>query len=433
LAYLPTIEDGLYVLHLLHQTSSINAKMVGGCVRDWCRAHPIHDIDIAVDQPPNVIIDWAKSQGFSHISIGISHGTVGIVIPTHHGLTSIASIFPSPSLPGQLIQLTTLRQDLESHGRHATVAFTTHWQDDARRRDFTINSMYMDKDRCIFDPCGGKKDLHQRILRFIGCPSTRIKEDFLRIMRFFRFAATLDIARQCPVFDQGLDACVALKNHLRDLCLQRVSEEWIKLLGGAHWHPLITLMQDHHILPILTHGVETNRLPGVVEKGGKEENDDQKNPALMAMARLGALFYRRLDAVQVQKICMLTTVQKKLLVTLFYLGDTCIHEQRPLSWLRRHYDGWVIGAFMEFLTCVDPPYQFLLSHQLCQENDMILGAMDSFPLKAGDVITFLGVEPGPMLGKVLKETKQWWFSSLKGPSYDECLAYAAAHIGSIPP
>ncbi len=150
-----------------------NARLVGGCVRDSVLGRDTTDIDLATDLVPEMVIQALGSAGIKTIPTGIKHGTVTAVVA------------------GIPYEITTLRRDLECDGRHAAVAFTNSWMEDASRRDFTFNALYCDKSGKIYDYFSGMQDLENRTVVFIGDAEARINEDFLRILRVFRFHASI--------------------------------------------------------------------------------------------------------------------------------------------------------------------------------------------------------------------------------------------------
>ena len=155
-------------------------------MRDWVLERPISDIDIAVDKPPETVMKALEAAGIKVVPTGLKHGTV----------TAIVKSRP--------FELTTLRRDVETDGRHAVVAFTDDWREDASRRDFTFNALYADRDGTIYDYFDGQTDLKAGRVRFIGDPEQRIAEDRLRVLRFFRFHARFGK----PPFDgPSFDAC----------------------------------------------------------------------------------------------------------------------------------------------------------------------------------------------------------------------------------
>ena len=147
------------------------ARAVGGAVRNTLLGAPVTDVDVATTASPKEAIAAARDAGLKPLPTGIAHGTITIVVD------------------GIATEVTTLRRDVETYGRHATVAFTTDWLADASRRDFTMNALYCDADGTLFDPLGGYDDLMARRVRFIGNAAERIAEDYLRILRFFRIHA----------------------------------------------------------------------------------------------------------------------------------------------------------------------------------------------------------------------------------------------------
>jgi tRNA nucleotidyltransferase/poly(A) polymerase len=187
------------------------ARIAGGAVRNALLGQAVADVDIATTNVPQETVRRVKAAGLKAIPTGIEHGTVTVVAG------------------GRPFEVTTLRADIETDGRHAKVSFGRDWKADAERRDFTINALYAEADGEVIDHVGGLADLEARRLRFIGDPETRIREDFLRILRFFRFFAWYGEGR--PDAD-GLKACARLKDGLDRLSAERVWSELKKLLGA---------------------------------------------------------------------------------------------------------------------------------------------------------------------------------------------------------
>lgn len=200
------------------------ARIVGGAVRNALLGEPVSDIDIATTATPEQVTAAALAAGLGAVPTGLAHGTVTVIAD------------------GAPFEVTTLREDVETFGRHARVAFTADWAADARRRDFTINALYCDRDGTISDPLGGLEDLDARRVRFIGDARARIHEDALRILRFFRFNA--QYARDVPDPD-GLAACAAERARLAHLSAERVRAELLKLLAAPGAAPAIAVMFTH--------------------------------------------------------------------------------------------------------------------------------------------------------------------------------------------
>ena len=187
------------------------ARIAGGAIRNALFGAAVSDIDLATTTLPEETMRRAKAAGFKPVPTGIEHGTVTVVAG------------------GRPFEVTTLRADVETFGRHARVAFGRDWKADAERRDFTMNALYAEADGTIIDLVGGLADIDSRTLRFIGDPEARIREDFLRILRFFRFFAWYGAGRPDA---QGLKACARLKDGLKNLSAERVWSELKKLLSA---------------------------------------------------------------------------------------------------------------------------------------------------------------------------------------------------------
>ncbi len=212
---------------LIALAATLEARFVGGAVRDSLLGHAVADIDLATPLSPETVIARVRDSGFKPVPTGIAHGTITAV------------------LPDGPVEVTTLRRDVSTDGRHAVVAFTDDWREDAARRDFTMNALYADPERgALFDYFGGLDDLKAGRVRFIGDPLQRIAEDHLRILRFFRFHARFGQA----IDEAGLAACTARANDLMALSRERIAAELLKLLVAPGAVPVIALMVERGIL-----------------------------------------------------------------------------------------------------------------------------------------------------------------------------------------
>ena len=208
-----------------------SARFVGGCVRDAILKRPIGDIDIATPLTPDVVTRALTDAGLKAVPTGIEHGTV----------TAIADHKP--------FEITTLRRDVETDGRRAVVAFTGDWAEDAARRDFRLNALYLEPDGTLHDPTGGGiADAHAGRIVFVGDAETRIREDYLRILRFFRFSAWFGKGEPDAA---GLTACATLKDGVQTLSGERVSKELLKLLAADDPRPAVRLMAASGVLSAL--------------------------------------------------------------------------------------------------------------------------------------------------------------------------------------
>ena len=218
-------------------------RYVGGSIRDDLLGLPVSDIDLATRIPPDEVIRRLEKAKIKAVPTGIDHGTVTAVSDGHP------------------FEITTLRRDVSTDGRRATVAFTDDWKEDAARRDFTINALSADPDTGeLFDYFGGLADLEQRHIRFIGDPLQRIAEDHLRILRFFRFHARFDAGEPDGA---AIEACTARANDLMGLSRERIADELLKLLAVPDPSPTVEIMLARGILKPVLPEIASSRLGGL--------------------------------------------------------------------------------------------------------------------------------------------------------------------------
>ena len=223
---------------------------VGGCVRNMMMETSATDIDIATQYTPEEVTAMLQAEGIKVIPTGIDHGTVTAI------------------LKDTAYEITTLRTDMTTDGRRATVAFTDDWREDAQRRDFTINTLLCDLDGNIYDPTGqGLGDLKQRRIVFVGEPSARIAEDYLRILRLFRFHA---VYGEGAIDDAALQACEEAAENIQSLSRERITQELLKILAASKAVETLKVMFDHHILTDIRgekyNGYELKKLVNLQEK-----------------------------------------------------------------------------------------------------------------------------------------------------------------------
>ncbi|MFC2969963.1 CCA tRNA nucleotidyltransferase [Acidimangrovimonas pyrenivorans] len=245
------------------------ALFVGGCVRNALLRQPVADVDIATDATPETVTKLAEKAGLKPVPTGIDHGTITVV---------------SGGIPHEV---TTFRRDVETFGRHAVVAFSTDVREDAARRDFTMNALYARPDGEIIDPLGGLPDLLARRVRFVGVAEERITEDYLRILRFFRFHAWYGDPEE-GLDPDGLAACAENESGITTLSKERIGAEMRKLLAAPDPAPAVAAMAatgvlgfalpgaDPRALPVLVHleaGLSPRWLRRLAVLGGEEPTD----------------------------------------------------------------------------------------------------------------------------------------------------------------
>lgn len=207
------------------------SRLVGGCVRDILSGNVGYDIDIATQVTPDNVMGLFTRNAIKYIPTGLKHGTVTAI------------------LNGVNYEVTTLRQDKSCNGRHATVSYTLDWEADAARRDFTVNAMYLDLEGRIYDYFNGRSDLAKKIIKFVGNPEQRIVEDYLRILRYFRFYGyfggdNLDVS--------SFNACCLLADNISKLSGERIKSELLKILGASHAKEAVKMIFENDILSALS-------------------------------------------------------------------------------------------------------------------------------------------------------------------------------------
>ncbi|MCF3972974.1 CCA tRNA nucleotidyltransferase [Paracoccus salsus] len=218
------------------------ALLVGGAVRNALLGQAVEDIDIATDARPETVMRLAQAAGLKPVPTGIDHGTVTVIAA------------------GRGFEVTTFRRDVETDGRRAVVAFSDDLSEDARRRDFTMNALYADRAGKVIDPVAGLPDLVSRRLRFVGDPEARIREDYLRILRFFRFLAWY--GREAE--PEAVTACSGLKDGLRRIARERIGAETKKLLAAPDPGPALALMAETGVLAQVLPGADATVLPSLI-------------------------------------------------------------------------------------------------------------------------------------------------------------------------
>src|SRR3954447_12514983 len=237
-------EEATRLLLRALRAAGIEARFVGGCVRDALLGHPSADIDLATPARPEDIIAALEKAGIKAVPTGIAHGTVTAVVPPRH------------------FEITTLRRDVETYGRHAKVAFGADWVEHAARRDFTINAIYLDPDGILHDPVGGLADLEARRVRFVGEPAKRIAEDVLRVLRYYRFEARFGGGTGD---EEARAACRAAVPLLPKLSAERVASELLRLLAVPNPVPALGMMAEDGVLAaILPEAQRLDRLERLV-------------------------------------------------------------------------------------------------------------------------------------------------------------------------
>jgi poly(A) polymerase len=361
------------------------ARAVGGAVRNALLGRPVVDIDIATPARPEQVIAAARAAGLAAVPTGIEHGTV----------TVIASHVPH--------EVTTLREDVETHGRHATVAFTDDWSADARRRDFTINALYCSVDGEVFDPLGAYGDLEARRVRFIGEARQRIREDYLRILRFFRLTAEYG---EGPPDREGLSACVCEREGLAQLSAERVRQEMLRLLVAPRAPELVRSMQDYGLMGLVLPAVPRPRLLGrlaAIEAALALAGDAILRLAALAVEvpedadrlrerlRLSNEEHARLSRAALRAPDLGAESDERAAKACLYANGEAAYRERVLMAWARSGDAPASAPWRQRLAL---PERWQPAR---------------FPLGGADVMA-LGVPAGPRVGELLRALEAWWLA-----------------------
>jgi poly(A) polymerase len=361
------------------------ARVVGGAVRNELLHLAVHEIDLATTAVPDEVVRRVASAGWKAVPTGIEHGTVTVVIG------------------GEPFEVTTLRRDVETYGRKAKVVFGRDWMADAQRRDFTVNALSASADGTVYDYVDGLADIAARRVRFIGDPARRIAEDYLRILRFFRFHAWYGAGSPDAA---GLHACIAARVGLETLSRERVRMELLKLLLAPHATPGLAVMAEAGLLGAVLGGVP---LLASFENVVKAEAASGIAPD--AVRRLGALgVHVKEDAERLGERLRLSNAEAEQLTALdlwwrvspsdgehtahallYDLGSQAFVDRVLLAWSRAKAG----ASDQAWLKLVTLPQRW---------------TAPVFPLKAADFMN-RGVAAGPALGAALRLAEQFWIAA----------------------
>lgn len=361
--------------------AGVTARFVGGCVRDALLGRPSADIDLATPAHPEQIIAALEKSGIKAVPTGLAHGTVTAVLPQRH------------------FEITTLRRDVETDGRHARVAFDADWSEDAARRDFTINALYLDPEGTVHDPVGGLADLAAHRVRFVGEPARRIAEDVLRVLRYYRFEARFGRGEGDAAARAACRDAVPL---LPTLSAERVAQEMLRLLAVADPVPALRMMREDGVLAaILPEATRLDRLQALIPL------EPEVDPVLRLAASVdvdsaGAIrLAERLHLSNATRDRLAglampwpldpaangpTADRRELRRALYRLGAGRVRDLGLLLAAEGRLDREKLAELLACAAAWQPPV---------------------FPISGRDV-TALGIPPGPDIGRLLAVLRAWW-------------------------
>lgn len=401
-------------------------RFVGGAVRNTLQNLPPEDIDLATTQEPEDVLRDLKRANIIAIPTGLSHGTITAVMDTKH------------------YEITTLRTDHNTDGRHAEVQYTTSWVLDAQRRDFTMNALYVDGQGHLYDPLGqGVEDALKKRVCFIGNPKERLQEDYLRLLRYFRFCAFYG----AQWHQESLKACLDLRENLRHLSKERITKEILRLCSCDDPWTVLEVMMNFGVLSVV---FNTENLQKSVTLTPLKEQEEKlwalsktlggKNSSPMSLGRLCFLtsFF---PGFSLKKSLLLLSRQEEKFWTImdfcrhssFFSWETMekFHHESPndkispgkKQWLlqcgllgyEKGHENILWGFHGVFLTLYQKyghctfNFQEKIGNILFQGMSFLeKGPWPDFPIKAQDVMDFFHLEPGPTVGKILQDLKKQW-------------------------
>lgn len=371
--------------------AGIAARFVGGCVRDALLGRPIADIDLATPARPEEVVAALAKAGIKTVPTGIAHGTITAVVPPRH------------------YEITTLRRDVETYGRRARVEFDADWSEDAARRDFTINAIYLDADGTVHDPAGGLADLAAHRVRFVGEAATRIAEDVLRVLRYYRFEARFG---RGDGDEAARAACRAAVPPLGKLSPERVARELIGLLRIPEpLRGLAMMCEDGVLAAILPEATRIDRLERLVAIE-PEPDPLRRLVALVGVDRDGAAWIAdrlRLSNAWRDRLVGLAPpwpldpagAERALRLLLYRLGRERYRDLALLLAAQGDIDKARLDDLLAFAARWTPA---------------------KFPLAGRDVVA-LGLPPGPRIGELLAEVQRWWEEGDFAADRAACLLY----------
>ncbi|MEQ8333437.1 CCA tRNA nucleotidyltransferase [Nisaea sp.] len=376
------------VMDVLNEDGDM-ARFVGGCVRNTVLSLPISDIDIATRHTPGKVTERLKAAGIRVVPTGLQHGTVTAVVNHEH------------------FEITTLRLDVETDGRRAVVAYTEDWREDAARRDFTMNAMFLRPDGTLDDPFGGHADALSGRVRFVGDPATRIREDVLRILRFFRFHTHFGKDGIDPV---GLKACAEHAGLIDTLSGERIRTEFLKLLAAPAPAAVLEIMETVDVLQRF--------LPGPYDPAALTRLIGFQTGAPDPVLRLAALAPERPEqAFRAAERMRFSNAEAARFASLSRTDITKTDDPALRRQIYRHGN-----ALYEDLVRLAMAGGEIDSEEA---GRLIARSRDwprpDLPVRGADIVE-MGIAAGPAIGDLLRKVETWWIEQDFAPARAQCLA-----------
>ncbi|NRA63076.1 MAG: CCA tRNA nucleotidyltransferase [Pseudobacteriovorax sp.] len=404
--------EALVLLTILEEENQLETRFAGGCVRDRYLNQLPKDFDIATVGHPQEVCRIFKQKGYRVIPTGIEHGTVSVI-----------GKFGS-------YEITTLRQDIETDGRHATVRFGQSFEEDAARRDFTMNAMFEDRHGVIYDFFGGKQDLDRRQLQFVGNATERIREDYLRIMRLYRFWARMD----CLPNEQTLTAVAEMGAGLARISQERITQELMGILAATSPEQALLHLFDSQIVKIFL--PEAQRLTS--EQLVRSQDSHERH--LSRLALMLEQVHADEQLTQIAKRLKLSNKQHTklgcLIGTSQFLASgsassiETAEKMDLIDFCETAENGFFLKSVIPHWRCIEAIHTPLVrDFQLLEETQRSL-RLAKIPIESKDVLIQLNLIPGPELGQALTQLKRSYRNG-QWRSKDEGMRWLIEHRESM--
>ncbi len=405
------IQSGIggHILAILNQQPD-QARYVGGMVRDHLMGIVAQDIDIATIHQPKRVMELLAAEGIKVIPTGIQHGTVTAV------------------MEGQPVEITTLRRDVACDGRHADIVYTDSWEEDAKRRDFTINAMSLDQKSNLYDYFNGKDDLKHQRVRFVGDAAQRIQEDYLRILRFFRFHVQIGAVEFAPA---QLQACQDNADGIKQLSGERIKQEMLKIFSfSSSLSSLLVMLKSDIADNIFAQKAHQMVFDGDISRlSGLYHQLKIKDPILLLALWGHIIGYKVEPIIDRWKFSNKEADYLRFLCNANLINGNEMPSESEVNRLLYHYRcKWVTSRLMlqwVLLRYGNKACELKSLKSLLAKAEMF--EKPSFPLESKD-ISALGIPPGKQMGDLLREAESLWIHSNFSLTYEDLMQKIKARL-----
>ena len=387
------------VKNLMNIIDVNKSRFVGGCVRNLLIKKEVKDIDIATIYTPDNILQLLKKANIKAIPTGIEHGTITAIINDIK------------------YEITTLRKDIDTNGRHAIVSFTTNWSEDALRRDFTINTLLMDMGGNIYDPTGkGLVDLQSGKVIFVGNPETRIQEDYLRILRYFRFHAAYG---KGAMDKEALKACIKFSDRLSLLSKERITDELLKILSLNRCVGTLKIIKENNILPNIFKRLTQYEALEKMSEVQKNMDDCRTWLKILIFADCNKSYLSEIT----ENLCLSKKINAHLYGILDVMSDLDFDSRKSIKMQIYKKNIIVLDALiLSYSYGHIDKQKFLNLYEFAKK-----WKAPTLPVNGKDMLA-LGFPEGKEIGKALQKIENWWIENDFKPNKEQSINYISQFL-----